>query len=166
MSINRIYLSIYLSSITKATYDGSKCHVLHDGRLSDDFEIRSGVRQGCILSPILFLLVISDVLRSALSGMDDVCLLSHRIMDLHQMTTSVEREAEVVGLKINSGKTKMISLGNLLSSKYFLATGGKSGELSIPWKYRLHRRRNRTRRHLPHRQSKSGVRYAVKNLEE
>ena len=54
-------------SIIKASYNGAKCRVLHNGKLSETFNVESGVRQGCILSPILFLLVVADVLDAAFS---------------------------------------------------------------------------------------------------
>ena len=34
-------------AIIKGTYDGAKCRVLHKGKLSEPFEVHSGVRQGC-----------------------------------------------------------------------------------------------------------------------
>lgn len=43
-------------------YDGAKCHVLHGGKVSEDFEVESGVPYSCVLSRILFLIVIGDVL--------------------------------------------------------------------------------------------------------
>ena len=38
---------------------------------------------------------------------DDVCLLSHKIMDMHQMIATVERETYVVELKTSTAKTKI-----------------------------------------------------------
>lgn len=35
-------------------YTGTICHVRTEDGVSEDFEIRSGVRQGCVLSPLLF----------------------------------------------------------------------------------------------------------------
>ena len=52
--------------IIRATYEGAKCRVLHKNKPSEPFEVRSGVRQGCILSAVLFLIVLGDVLREAL----------------------------------------------------------------------------------------------------
>jgi len=40
--------------IIKILYDGFKCKISHEGKLSDFIEVRNGVMQGCILSPTLF----------------------------------------------------------------------------------------------------------------
>jgi hypothetical protein len=51
--------------------DGSEdfcCRVLHEGQLSDPIKTSSRVQQGCLLSPLLFLLVLGGVLRRALDG--------------------------------------------------------------------------------------------------
>jgi len=41
--------------IIEIFYGGFKCKISHEGKLSDFIEVRNGVRQGCILSPTLFL---------------------------------------------------------------------------------------------------------------
>ena len=40
---------------------------------------------------------------------DDICLLSHKTFDLQDMICSLEKEAVFAGLKINGGKTKLLS---------------------------------------------------------
>ena len=119
-------------TMIKASYSGAKCRVLHKGKLSDQFEIKSGVRQGCILSPVLFLLVIHDVLEAALNPLttcglrwrmssqlsnlkhidyaDDICLLAEKISDVSLMANALNSHAFKAGLKINIGKTKLLSL--------------------------------------------------------
>ena len=121
-----------ITNIIKATYNGAKCRVLHKGKLSEQFEIRSGVRQGCILSPVLFLLVINDVLEAALNPLvacglrwkmpsiadnlkhidyaDDICLLAEKLSDVAKMSNALNTHALKAGLKINIGKTKLLSL--------------------------------------------------------
>jgi len=48
--------------IIKILYDGFKCKISHEGKLSDVIEGRNGVRQGCILFPTLFLLILDRVM--------------------------------------------------------------------------------------------------------
>ena len=55
-------------NIIKEGYEDFSCRVLHEGQLSDSIKTTSGVRQGCLLSPLLFLLVMDGVLRRALDG--------------------------------------------------------------------------------------------------
>jgi hypothetical protein len=84
---------------------------IHKGTLSQQFEIHSGFRQDCILTPLQFLIGIDDVLRLALSGnsheirctlndewlthldyADNISILSHIIVDLVQMAQSKDNQ--------------------------------------------------------------------------
>jgi hypothetical protein len=49
-------------------YDDFKCKILHERKLTDYIEITHGVRQVCTLSPIIFLLVLDDVMRNLLEN--------------------------------------------------------------------------------------------------
>ena len=44
-------------------YEGTSCKVIVDGCLSDPFEVKSGVMQGAILSPLLFVLVMDYIMK-------------------------------------------------------------------------------------------------------
>ena len=44
-------------------YEGARCQVRLNGTLSQTFEIKRGVKQGSVLSPTLFLLVMDPLLR-------------------------------------------------------------------------------------------------------
>jgi hypothetical protein len=96
---------------------------VHEGKLSEPFRIRTGVRQGCLLSPIIFLMVLDGVMRKAtrrprglrwgltdrledIDFADDLCLIAHRKIDMEQKLKELENEGKKVGLKINLGKTK------------------------------------------------------------
>ena len=48
----------------KALYFGFECTVLHDGKLFSYFLVESGVKQGCLLSGLLFLLVIDWIMKN------------------------------------------------------------------------------------------------------
>ena len=86
--------------IIKILYDGFKCKISHEGKLSDFIEVRNGVRQVCILSPTLFLLILDRVMKRVkglrkrgiqwsmkerledLDYADDICLLTQRFCDM------------------------------------------------------------------------------------
>ena len=53
-----------LVSLIKNSYEGTGCRVIHSGQLTKHFEVKTGVRQGCLLSPFLFLLVIDWIMKT------------------------------------------------------------------------------------------------------
>ena len=44
-------------------HDNTTCQVIHNGKLSETFEVKTGVRQECILSPLIFIMVIDWIMR-------------------------------------------------------------------------------------------------------
>ncbi|KAK1785456.1 hypothetical protein P4O66_018823 [Electrophorus voltai] len=97
-----------------------------DDGYTDFFNIETGVKQGCILSPILFLLAVDYVMKKAMMSpvtgipwtngshltdldlADDIALLVNTKPALQSMTTCLQGEAEKVGLRINTDKTKVM----------------------------------------------------------
>ena len=120
--------------------------------LSDTFPITNGVRQGGVLSPLLFSIYIDDLLvkinRSgygcgAVAYADDICLLSGSSYGLQQLlhicsTFAVERQ-----LMFNSSKTKRIRFVSGKTSWMstlplpVLILGGKNLDFVQSWKYIL-----------------------------
>ena len=48
-------------TIIKALYEKSTANILHSGKKLKMFPLRSGTRQGCLLSPLLFDIVLEDL---------------------------------------------------------------------------------------------------------
>ncbi|BHF64913.1 hypothetical protein SprV_0200792100 [Sparganum proliferum] len=113
-------------AMIKAYYRSTTARALVRNNPSQPFRIRSGVRQGCILSPILFNYAIDWILGRALRGSDgiefapghrltdldyadDIALLASSFGDLQSMVSRVNEVAKLVGLSINAGKTKVFS---------------------------------------------------------
>lgn len=115
-------------AIFKNLYRESSCCVQTDTGHTSFFGIETGVRQGCILSPFLFLLAMDFVMRRAmdhpkygiawedttrltdLDFADDIVLLAENAKSLQEMTTSLEVEAAKVGLRISTEKTKTLAV--------------------------------------------------------
>ena len=84
-----------LISFIRNSYEDTACSVIHAGQLTDSFMVNTGVRQGCLLSPFLYLLAIDWIMTKTttnrrngiqwthwsqledLDFADDLALLSH-----------------------------------------------------------------------------------------
>ena len=115
--------------IIRDMYDGFRCTVRHEGSTSDWFLITSGVRQGCIISPFMFLLCIDWIMRlvteeprrihwTFTSGLedidfaDDIGLLSHTQQQMQEKTSKLKEEGGKIGLRINRRKSKVMRMNN------------------------------------------------------
>uniref|UniRef100_A0A8C4T6W1 Reverse transcriptase n=1 Tax=Erpetoichthys calabaricus TaxID=27687 RepID=A0A8C4T6W1_ERPCA len=54
--------------LLQALYDGSTSSVRIQNDMSEEFPIRTGVRQGDVASPLLFNIVIDAIMRKAIDG--------------------------------------------------------------------------------------------------
>jgi len=117
-------------NIIQRLYEDSTCQVVHNGKLTDPFTVRTGVRQGCMLSPTIFLMVIDWIMRQTtvdsntgiqwtfnrqledLDFADDIGLLSHRQQHAQSKLTRLSEEAGKTGLKINTRKTEVMRINN------------------------------------------------------
>ncbi|KAK3709747.1 hypothetical protein RRG08_028783 [Elysia crispata] len=115
-------------TLIQKMYDGTSCKVLLEGRLTDSFEIKTGVRQGCLLSPFLFILAVDWLMKESTSGSrngiqwtlwtqlddldfaDDIALVSHNHSQMQDMTSTVNQLSGSIGLRIHPGQSKMLKI--------------------------------------------------------
>ena len=100
---------------------------------TDWFQIGKGVRQGCILSLCLFNLHAEYIIRNArlkeaqagikiarrninnLRYADDTTLMAESEEELKNLLMKVKEESEIVGLKLNTQKSKIMASGPITS---------------------------------------------------
>ena len=108
-------------------YDGSESCVRVGQDHTDWFTVATGVRQGEVLSPLLFNIHLDFVLRKIdaiecgiywnnakrlrdLDYADDICLLANDVEEMQRMVDTLVTEGNKIGLTINTQKTELMKI--------------------------------------------------------
>ena len=123
----------HLTCLLRNLYAGQEATVRTGHGTTDWFQIRKGVRQGCILSPCLFNLYAEYIMRNTglketqggikiagriinnLIYADDSTLMAESEEELKSLLMKVKEESERVGLKLNIQKMKIMASGPITS---------------------------------------------------
>ena len=124
-----------LTCLLRNLYAGQEAIVRTEHGTTDWFQIRKGVRQGCILSPCLFNFYAEYIMRNAglkeaqagihiagrninnLRYADDTTLMAESEEKLKSLLMKVKEESAKVGLKLNIQKTNIMVSGPITSWK-------------------------------------------------
>jgi len=101
--------------VIQSMYEGAKTAVkLRDGE-SERFEVKVGVHQGSVLSPLLFNVVLEALSRKFRAGLpfellyaDDLVLMAESLERLKELIELWRENMEAKGLRANLGKTKVM----------------------------------------------------------
>lgn len=113
------------ANIIENLYWNQTAKVAIEGEESEEIEIRRGVRQGCILSPLLFNMYSEEIFNNLsihpevgikINGFtinniryaDDAVIMANNINELNIIMNKLSTESNKYGLKINANKTKFI----------------------------------------------------------
>lgn len=130
--VNINAIAVKYINVIKGLYSEADCRVIHRGKVGRAFTVHSGMKQGCILSPLLFILLfvldwvimkkanknVQDIhwtltRQQYLQDLDfenDLCLIAHRKVDIEAKLKALIKYAAQVDLKINAAKTKIIQV--------------------------------------------------------
>lgn len=109
--------------IIQNLYWNQSANVRVENTHTDEVKIQRGVRQGCVLSPLLFNIYSEEIMEEALGDSqegilingepinniryaDDTALMATSVEDLQLLLDRTKSKYEENGLKINTGKTK------------------------------------------------------------
>ena len=122
-------------SLIQCIYQDMGCRVVHAGQTSENFQVKTGVLQGCLLSPFLFLLVIDWIMRETTTGknndiqwtlfeqLDDLALLAHKQNQMQDKTCRLVTFSAKTGLRINLRKTELIKINTTANTP--ITVGGE-----------------------------------------
>ena len=110
----------------KSMYRESRAAIRIDSRISSWFDVGNGVRQGCNLSPLLFIIYMDKIIKEAdfqggvhiggsavnsLAYADDLVILAESAEELQNNISALNRQSFSYGMKINVRKTQVMHIG-------------------------------------------------------
>ena len=121
---------VHLIVLLRRLYTNQEATVRTEFGETDNIDIGKGVRQGCILSPLLFNIYAENIMREVLEEWergisiggrmvtnlgyaDDTTLLAGTKEDLIALVGRVRRASEKAGLYLNVGKPKVMTTGDI-----------------------------------------------------
>jgi hypothetical protein len=99
-------------------YANARSRVRVNGQYSEEFDVRVGVHQGSVLSPLLFILVLEALLREFRTGTpwellyaDDLVIMADSLETCSRKLKVWKAAMEMKGLRVNMSKTKFLISG-------------------------------------------------------
>ena len=141
--LKKLNISTKMIKMIKEIYKSVTAIVRYDNEITNPFNCPLGVKQGCLLSPLLFSLFINEVAAKVGSGgragyqflpgtkeifallfADDIALIAMTPAGLQNQLNNLNTASKALGLKVNLNKTKILVCrkGGFLGSreKWFL----------------------------------------------
>ena len=127
-----------LIRMVKIMFDDFECSVLEEGEQTRWFKITTGVKQGCVMSGVLFLLTVDWTMRRTterhrngirwnftsmledLDFADDIVLVSSKNEHIQNKTNRLVHNAGRLGLKLNAQKCKVMRMNTVREDKVMI----------------------------------------------
>ena len=124
-AMRKLGVEEWIVRFVQAMYSNTRNRFRVNNTYSDEFEVKVGVHQGSVLSPLLFIIVLEALSREFRTGTpwellyaDDLVISAETEEELKMKLNKWKTKMEAKGLRVNMGKTKiMVSGVNLQTLK-------------------------------------------------
>ena len=129
-ALREVEVEEWLIKVIQSLYEGATTSVKLRSGESQPFEVKVGVHQGSVLSPLLFIIVLEALSRRFREGLpyellyaDDLVLMADSMEELTVKLEKWKESLETKGLRVNLSKTKVMRCSDrdrqpLASGKY------------------------------------------------
>ena len=121
--MRKLGLDEWIITLVQTMYKSTKSKVRVNNLFTDEFEVKVGVHQGSVLSPLLFIIVLKALSSEFRTGTpwellyaDDLVIVAETEIDLRRKLAVWKEKPEKKGLRVNIGKTKVVICGNNLGT--------------------------------------------------
>lgn len=119
--LHQMGVSTKIVTFLESVYRTTKSIVWTGKEMSEEFETKCGVKQGCLLSPLLFALYINDLHESLGGGLyiddinirlllyaDDIVIMADKVNTLQNMIQKLETYCQDWNLEVNLSKSEIM----------------------------------------------------------
>ena len=129
----------WIVHLVQGMYSNARSRVRVGEGYSEEFEVKVGVHQGSVLSPLLFIIVLEALSREFRCGVpwedlyaDDLVIIAESLEECVRRLLTWKEAMEEKGLRVNAGKTKIMICGTGLD---LLQSSGEFPLLSVALKW-------------------------------
>ena len=117
-ALRKLGVEEWIVRLVQGMYANARSRVRVGEGYSEEFEVKVGVHQGSVLSPLLFIIVLEALSREFRSGVpwedlyaDDLVIIAESLEECVRRLLTWKEAMEKKGLRVNAGKTKIMICG-------------------------------------------------------
>ena len=117
-ALRKLGVEEWIVRLVQGMYANARSRVCVGEGYSEEFEVKVGVHQGSVLSPLLFIIVLEALSQEFRSGVpwedlyaDDLVIIAELLEECVRRLLTWKEAMEKKGLRVNAGKTKIMICG-------------------------------------------------------
>ena len=118
-ALRKLGVDEWIVSLVQGMYSNARSQARVGEGYSEEFEVKVGVHQGSILSPLLFIIVLEALSHEFSCGVpwedlyaEDLVIIAESLEECVRRLLTWKEAMEEKGLRVNAGKTKIIICGS------------------------------------------------------